>query len=67
MFILANLRSMAVLVGRKRQETAEKPRGDWGRIGLSVVCTLVFYEKRKGHDTSVIQWLMKYFSYGQSA
>ena len=51
MFILANLRSMAVLVGRKRQETAEKPRGDWGRIGLSVVCTLVFYEKRKGHLT----------------
>ena len=51
MFTLANLRRMTILIGGKRQATTEEPRGDWVRIGRSVVRTQVFYEKRKGRLT----------------
>ena len=60
MFILANLRSMAVLVARKAGEGRETARRLGPNRPLSSLYT-GFLRKEEGTlDTSVIHWLMKY-------
>ena len=60
MFILANLRSMAVLVVQKAGEGRETARRLGPNRALSSLYT-GFLRKEEGTlDTSVIHWLMKY-------